>query len=63
MDNGCATPAARERKDRKRGAALSDKDLEALWECLNRRIATWERELGWGGSPVPDSNTNAIGKG
>jgi hypothetical protein len=62
MDNGCATPTARERMDRKRATALSDEELEALWECLNRRIATWERELGWG-SPVAESKTNVIGKG
>ncbi len=62
MDNGCATPTARERKDRKRTTSLSDEELEALWECLNRRIATWEKELGWGGSPVAESKTNAIDK-
>lgn len=62
MDNGCVAPIARERMDRKRATSLSDKELEALWECLNRRIATWERELGWG-SPMAQSKANAFGKG
>jgi len=48
--------------DRKRSTSLSDKELEALWECLNRRIATWERELGWG-SPMAQSKANAFGQG
>jgi hypothetical protein len=47
--------------DRNRATSLSDKELEALWECLNRRIATWERELGWG-SPMAQSKANAFGK-
>jgi len=49
--------------ERKRTTSLSNEELEALWECLNRRIATWEKELGWGGSPVAESKTNAIDKG
>ena len=61
MENGCATPAARERLDRKRTAALSDKELEALWECLNKRIATWEKELGWR-SPVAEPKSNVTKK-
>ena len=47
MNNSCATPTDTERKHKRSTTTPSDKELEALWERLNKRIAMWEKELGW----------------
>jgi hypothetical protein len=56
INNNCATPTDTERKHKRGTTTLSDKELEALWERLNKRIAIWEKELGWS-CPVEEPKT------
>jgi len=56
INNNCTTPANTERKHKNDSAVLSDKELEVLWERLNKRIAVWEKELGWS-CPVEEPKT------